>query len=56
LTKETESKLKEMQELANSKVAEAEKKQHEAERKLNAKLEAERKERERIAMIEEEKR
>ena len=44
LTKETESKLKEMQELANAKVEEAQKKQHEAEKKLFAKLEAERKE------------
>jgi len=56
LTKETESKLKEMQELANAKVEEAEKKQHIAEAKLNEKLEAERKEKERIALIEERKR
>ena len=56
LTAETEKRLQEMQALADTKVAEAQKKQKEADAKLNAKLEAERKEQERIAKAEEQKR
>jgi hypothetical protein len=39
LTTETEKRLTEMQQLANTKVNEAQRKQKEAEDKLNAKLE-----------------